>query len=242
MRDLRLPKELQINKPMNARGAVTTCSLVICVGSVWAVFAQRQQIAIVRAGRQHFPITTDEGYAAPTAGQSQQKQSDSTNSEELLRLRSEVTRLNARKRELTGIVEENQRLRTQLENSRTNAAGDSQLPEGYIRKTQAHFAGYSTPENTFQSLLCALRDHDGPMLLQSLTPGAAQRLQARFQDASQETQFFKDMDAMPGLALQNRKEQPDGSVQFEVEIVPGMPKQTMRLQMISGQWKLNAPF
>ena len=50
------------------------------------------------------------------------------------------------------------------------------------------------------------------------------------------------MDAMPGLALQNRKEQPDGSVQFEVEIVPGMPKQTMRLQMISGQWKLNAPF
>jgi hypothetical protein len=211
------------------------------VGSVWAVLAQRQQLEILRADRRTLAMSKDANVVPPSDSQDQAvPQSVGTASEELLRLRNEVTQLNARKRGLAGVTEENVRLRSQLESTRTNASAN--LPAGYIRKAQARFAGYSTPENTFQSFLSALRDHDMTLFLQSLTPGAAQKLQARFQDPTQAAEFFKNMDAMPGLAIQNRKDQPDGSVQFEVEVVPGMPKETMNVQLIDGQWKLDPPF
>ena len=228
---------------MNARPAVTACALIVCAGSVWAVLAQRQQLSTLRAERQAMVITPDEGSAVPGERQSDTaSQSDAAHSEELLRLRNEVTRLNARKRGLAGVVEENERLKSQLESSQTNAQAGNQLPAGYIRKAQAQFAGYSTPENAFNSFLWALRTHETTMLLQSLTPGAAQKLQARLQDPGQAGEFFRNLDALPGLAIQNRKDQPDGSVQFEVEIMPGMPKETMGLQLISGEWKLDLPF
>lgn len=163
-------------------------------------------------------------------------------SRELMRLRSEVTRLTALKRGLAGVAEENARLRTQLENSPTNAASGNPLPSGYILKAHASLVGYGTPENTFQSFLWALRNHDLTNLLQALTPASAQKLQARFQDASQAAAFIKDMDAMPGLGLQSRKEMPDGSIQFEVEVLPGIPVETMRAQSINGEWKLDLPF
>src|SRR5262249_47305005 len=152
-------------------------------------------------------ISAQENSTASTEGQAE---TGTEQEGELLRLRSEVTRLSARKRELAAVAEENQRLKAQLENSRTNGQASSLLPACYIHKAQAQFAGYATPENTFQSFLWALRSHDVAVLLQSLTPDAAQKQQGRFQNPSQEAQFFKDIEAMPGLALQNRKDQPDG--------------------------------
>ena len=234
---------LQINEPMSLRTAFTACTLLACVGSVWAVLAQHQRLATLRAEQRTLTSSTDDNSAASTHGQSQTATQPSTaNSEELLRLRDEVTRLNVRKRGLAGVTQENERLKSQLESSRTNARAANQLPPGYMRKTQAQFAGYRTPEDTFQSFLTALRNHDTAMLLESLTPKAAQKLEARLQDPDQAKEFFKNMDGLPGLAIQDRKDQPDGSLQFDVEIVPGIPKETMRLQLVSGEWKLEPPF
>lgn len=234
---------IQINEPMNLRTALTACALIACGGSVWAVLAQRQQLARLRAEGQTPRITTDDSSAVPNEGQSQAAgQPGSAYSEELLRLRDEVTRLNARKRGLAGVIQENKTLKSQLESSRTNAQAGNQLPAGYIRKANAQFAGYSTPEDTFHSFLTALRNHDTEMLLQSLTPGAAQKLQTRLQDAAQAKEFFKNLDSLPGLAIQNRKDKPDGSLQFDVEIAPGLPAETMSLQSINGEWKLEPPF
>src|SRR5262249_42307138 len=123
-----------------------------------------------------------------------------------------------------------------------NTPTEEQLPAGYLRKREAKFVGYSTPENAFQSFLWALGNHETNALFHALTPGAAQKLQARLEDPSQAVEFFKGIDAIPGLAPQNRKDQPDGSVQFEVEAVPGLRKETMSLRLISGEWKLDLPF
>jgi hypothetical protein len=234
---------LQTNDAMNLRTTLTAGALIACLGSVWAVLAQRQQLATLQAEGRSLTSDREDNSAASTQGQSQTATQPSTaNSEELLRLRDEVTRLNARKRGLAGVTQENERLKSQLESSRTNAQAANQLPPGYIRRTQAQFAGYRTPEDTFQSFLTALRKHDTAMLLRSLTPDAAQKLEARLQDPDQAKEFFKNMDGLPGLAIENRKDQPDGSLQFDVEIGPGIPKETMSLQLVSGEWKLEPPF
>jgi len=231
------------NRRMNARTAITACTTIICVGSVWAVLAQRQQLAALRAESQATAISANENAAAASGNQSQAgSQGEGANSEDLLRLRNQVTRLSARTRELAGVVDENARLKSELERSRTTGPAGIQLPAGYIRKAQARLVGYNTPENTFESFLWALQNHETTALLQSLTPGAAQKLQERFKDPGQLKEFFNNMDAMPGLAIQNRKDQLDGSVNFEVEVVPGLPKETMNVHLISGAWKLDPPF
>ena len=226
---------------MNARTALTACAFIACVGSVWAVLTQRQQLATLRSERQGSAREINPAAVAEMQNPSA-IQAGAPVSEQLLQLRNEVTRLSARKRGLAAVAEENERLKSQLESSSTNAQGGNQLPPGYIRKAQARFAGYSTPENTFQSFLWALRNHETRALMQSLTPAAAQRLQARLEDPSQAAEFFKNLDALPGLAIQNRKDKQDGWVQFEIEVVPGMPKETMSLQSIGGEWKLDMPF
>ncbi len=232
---------------MNARTTLSILACIICGGSVWAVFGQRQHLTALRQERDKqlasiSPSPISELSLSSGRNQTADASPGGTSaSSELLRLRSQVTQLTARKQELTGILKENERLRAELDASQTNKLGRSQLPDGYIRKAQAHFAGYNTPENTFQSFLYALRNHDSTMLLQSLTQGAAQRIQNRLQDPMQAAGFFKEMDVMPGLALQNRQELPDHSVQYDVEIAPGIPKQTLRLELISGEWKLELP-
>jgi hypothetical protein len=230
---------------MRLRTVAIILALLVCAGSLWAVLTQRQQLAVLRAQQQAVSVPPASLGEDPGAAQDKtpaDDKSDGTVSEELLRLRSQVTRLNARKRGLAGVAEENARLRVQLDSSLTNAPGERPLPAGFIRKSQAQFAGYSTPENSVQSFLWAMRNHDSKAVLQSLTPGTAQRLQARIQDPNQAADFFKSMDAMPGFALQNRKDQPDGSVQFDVEIAPGIPKETMILQVVNGEWRLELPF
>lgn len=232
---------------MKIRLVLILLAMGACLGSVWAVLAQRQELAALRAQRDALTIPSadlTERAAANNPGNKTQSTAplNDPDSQELLRLRSEVTRLTASKRALSGIADENARLRGQLENSRTNTASGNPLPSSYMLKAHANMVGYSTPENAFQSFLWALRNHDLTNLLQALTPASAQKLQARFQDPGQATAFIRDMDAMPGLSLQSRKDMPDGSIQFEMEVIPGIPLETVRAQPINGEWKLDLPF
>lgn len=158
-------------------------------------------------------------------------------SRELLRLRSEVTRLNARKRELAEVAETHQRLRNQLESGSTNVVGN-RLPPGYIRKSEAQFAGYSTPENTVQSLLWALHHRNATGLLQSFSPDVSAKIEANGGTDS----FFKSAEPMPGLAIRGRNNLPDGSVELEVEFDPSMPTDKLHLRPINGEWKLESIF
>lgn len=227
---------------MNARKVIIGLLSLLCAGAVIAVFIQRDKLAALRAGQTQSGVAP----AEPTADaqQSSEMSSDaaaSSGSAELLQLRSTVTRLEARKRELAGVAAENERLRAQFAVSRTNSSAAGDLPKGYIRKSQAQMVGYSTPENTIQSLLWAVNNHDLTNVLRAFSPACAQRLQGEIASRSPET-FWQDADKLPGIGVLGSETLPDGAVQLHMAIAPGENGQKVRLQAINGEWKLDGPF
>jgi hypothetical protein len=219
----------------------TILALLVCVGSVSAVLLQRQQLLGLRAQRQA------QDYTAPAASADRAKSSESNTDSaeattaELLQLRSEVTRLNTRKRELDGVAAENDRLRAQLATGQANGSTEGALPAGYIRKAQAQMKGYSSPENTLQTFLWALHHHDTAALLQALTPTQAQQLRSQLEQSSTNParDIFKQTEPLPGLAIVAQTPQPDGSVDLQVTVVPDVPPSHFRAELVNGEWKLN---
>jgi hypothetical protein len=226
---------------MNKRNSMIAAAWLLCLGTVSAVFVQRSQVAGLRA-RQAQLLSANSDAAqlpsSPDTAVSPDPAAAEGSSRELLRLRAQVTRLTARKRELAGVVEENERLKAQLA---TNPATTGGLPVlGYVRRAQAVYLGYSTPENTMQSWLWAIQNHDAAKMFQALSTDEAQNLQARIRADGAET-VFKDLGVIPGLAIQSRQSLPDGSVELEVYMVPNLPAQKIRLhQQLNGEWKMDS--
>ncbi len=226
---------------MNKRNLLIIAAWVLCLGTVWAVFQQRTRLTRLQSEPQDSTeqpavaasTTAPDAHGEPPSS-SLSPMSDDT-SRELLRLRAEVTRLTARKRELAGVAETSEGLHAQLASGSTNSGGIP-LPPGYVRRADAQLLGYSTPENTVQSWLWALQHHDATNYLRALPPMQAERIRAAQEISSGE--LFKGMDAIPGLAIQNHRDLPDGSVELEVYVVPGMPPQTIHLQAIAGEWRI----
>ena len=139
---------------------------------------------------------------------------------------------------------ENERLRTQLTSRDTNGSAGFQVPTGYIRKSEARMVGYNTPDNTLQSLLWAVQNHDLTKVLEAFAPERAQEIQARTRQSDQSAEdFFRDSAALVGMAVVGRKQDPnDGSLEVEVEMLPGMPHEKIAFRQINGQWKIAGPF
>lgn len=224
---------------MKLRKVIIGLLLVICAAAVCGVLAQRQKLAALRANASALnstqPSATVENQQTAEA-----PPTETTLTPELLQLRGEVTRLQARQRELAGVPAEGDRLRAQLAVAGTNAPG-LRLPPGYLRASAAQMVGYATPESALQSLLWAIRNHDTTNLLQALTPAAAQRLQADLSARTPEV-FFQGADKIPGVEIRSQQTMPDGSVEMQVAVIPGDTGQTIRLQQVAGQWKLDGPF
>jgi hypothetical protein len=236
-----------LSDTMTKRTLVTMLAWVFCLGTVLGVLLQRQELVGLRA--QQGPVTSAAAHA--TATPSSMVDNDEwapgtvaraeSVSHELLRMRSEVTRLNARKRELATAPEQAERLRALSVRDATNSTAGIRLPPGYMRKGEAQLVGYSTPEDTLQSFLWALQHHDIPNLLQALSPDEhlSKTLAA---PGELEKGFFKAIDAFPGLVVQSRQQLPDGSVEMQVEIGPGVPSQQFHFIQINGEWKLEGGF
>ena len=162
---------------------------------------------------------------------------------ELLRLRSQATQLAARKRELAGVQGENERLHAQLASRSTNSPAGSTLPPGYIRRKEAQWVGLSTPENTMQSFLWAIQNQDVASFLRTLTPESAQKMlpQGGDPEAWIVRKSFKEASIIPGLRVVNQEPQPDGSIEAQLEIVPGQSseQQNVRFRQIDGEWKVD---
>jgi len=240
---------------MNGRNIIAGFALLICATAVCAILVQRQKLTVLRAEQQQGAaepkpaLEPASAEARNTGDAPATSQGDST--AELLQLRSQVTRLQARQRELAGVPAESERLRAQLAGATSNAAAGYVLPPGYIRKSQAQLVGYSTPENTIQSFLWALQNHDFTNLLQALTPGAAEALQAQLERSGKTPEeFFKGSEIIPGMAIQKPQTAPDGSVQVEVQVAPAAGAnrgsdshiENFRFRQINGEWKLDLPF
>jgi hypothetical protein len=161
-------------------------------------------------------------------------------SAELLRLRSQVTRLVERRRELEGMRAENERLQAQLASRATNGLAATQPPPGYIRKSEARMVGFSTPEDTLQTLLWASRNRDMATLVQAFSPERAAELQEHIAVAKATGKdIFSEQPTPPGLRVLGRKQGPDnGSISLEIELLPEMPPDTITFMQTNGQWKI----
>ena len=162
-----------------------------------------------------------------------------TPSLELLKLRAEVAQLGNRKHELADARVESERLHGLLATRATNAPGDFSLPAGYIRKSDARLVGYTTPENTMQSLLWAVQNRDASGLLQAFDPENAKQLKERMQDPSSTDEVFKEFEVLPGMHVLGREAGADGAEVLTVEIMPGIESPVqLRFKPFEGQWKL----
>ncbi len=212
----------------------------LCVALLWAGFSQGRQLAGLRA-EQNSMLAQQSDSASPTLPEpppQTEVQSQASDSSELLRLRNEVNRLTHRKQELAPLQTENQRLRAQLASAETNKV--AALPEGYIRKTDAQNLGYATPEATLQTFLWALQTKDTNFFLETLTPESAQQIQEGQSHSGRSiARMLEDAAAMPGLRVIKTVPAGPGEISAEVEVMPGMEPQPMRLQQINGQWKLD---
>jgi hypothetical protein len=233
---------------MNSRlliaGAATLAGLAMLAG----IAGQRRELAALRAELPPPPASEMETggtrrAAAKTpapADSTPESRSISSPSSALLRLRNQVGLLQRQKQELAGARVENGQLRAQLAAAGTNPPAGKPLPPGYIRTREAQWAGANTPENTIQSFLWALWNHDLTNLAQLLTPESGQKLLARATNSMDD--FFAQADVIPGLRIFNLETMDDGSIQAEAEAMPGEPiPGKMRFKLIEGQWRLEFP-
>jgi len=225
--------------------------VAICLATLWGVWSQRGQVAELRAEQQQLTALVAAKAASPAAPVSSETVGAGSGmggpalvaTPELLRLRSEVTRLTERRRELAGVRGENEQLRAQVASRGTNSPAGFRLPPGYVRKSEAQMVGYNTPEDTLQSLLWAMHNHDLTNVLQALSPEQAEQLRAQAGGSRESIEdFFRKTAAFVGMRVVKREpEANDGSITLELEVVPGMSGPRIKFRQTSGQWKIAGP-
>jgi hypothetical protein len=225
---------------MNARPFVIGFSVLVAVAALAAALEQGHTLSHLRAQQREL-LAAQAAPDSPAAAEAVHAGEAATAPmpPELLRLRAEVTKLTALQRGLAPVQAENERLRLQLAAAQTNGAAGRGLPPGYVRRKEARMVGYNTPEDTLQTMLWALERGDMTNFLQVLTPEAAQQLQKLVQDSGMAArEFQQEMRAFVGAAVVEKKQLPNGQLELQLLIAPGLPPKPMRLRQIDGQWKL----
>jgi hypothetical protein len=211
---------------------------------LWATWSKGRQLGELRAKESELLASApagSENLAAPAAeappASASAQPADNPNAPELLRLRAEVSRLMRRKQELSSVVAENGRLKSQLASGGSNTR--SGLPAGYIRKANAQNRGYATPQAALETFLWAERNNNITNFLDALTPETASEMQQSIQN-DPET-FFKEFDAMPGFRIVQTNQITPDHVRLVLEMVPGVDPMPIDMKLINGQWKLGMP-
>jgi len=160
-------------------------------------------------------------------------------SPELLRLRSELTRLEVQKRELAGVRAENQRLKERLE---ARASSPEAAPNrAYFTTETARFVGYNSPEDTVQSVFWAIQHRDVTNVLQAFTPQMVEQFQQ-----SMPTQALNELvqgraAVITNLVILDHTAMPDGSVELSIQTPENQSPEKTRFYLINGQWKIGEP-
>ncbi len=233
---------------MTSRTLFIVGGMVVCAATLTCVLVQGRQIAHLRTEQQRLISQSRLGenspdqlpITRPVSGTAEHRSAASP-SLELLRFRSEVTRLTTRRRELFSVTNDNTRLRAQLKNRTTNASAATALPPGYILRSKAQRAGFNTPEATMESFLWAMQNRDLNSLLQALTPDSAVQIETQLRQSGNSTnEFFQRLEGWVGMAILGRRQMPDGSIEANVEVVPGVAVK-FQFQLLGGQWRMGLP-
>lgn len=228
---------------MNSRLVISGCCGVVCLAALCGVFAQRRQLADLRAQQQQALAALARPAGSPAipaaanptaAGSENSAAAVPAPSSELLRLRGQVARLTQRLRELAEVRAENEQLQAQAAARATNGSAAN-----YLFKFRARMVGCSRPEDTLQSFLWALEHHDLTNLLQVLTADSAQEFAAQARRFPWWPEnFFENSPVVVGLRIVSQETLPDGAVELHAETDSGARPTTFHLEQTNGQWKL----
>lgn len=155
---------------------------------------------------------------------------------ELLRLRSAVTRLQQRLKELAPVKAENENLRQRVGQAGAGGAGLVPLPAGYVKRPEARFVGAATPEAALQSFFWALAQRDTNVLMQLLSPDAAEEFQRELELRGAEA-FWKES-LLPGFRIVEVEQKAGDHAVLKVEILPGEPPETIDVRWLDNGWRV----
>jgi small-conductance mechanosensitive channel len=207
---------------------------LVAIAAVFWVLSQQRDLAGLRAEQKRVlaQLSAEPGENSRPADQPADNVAETGSSPELLQLRSEITRLTQRKRELAGVEKEHEKLRASL------AAHVSQPGGRLLLSSTARMAGYNTPEDTMESLLWALQHGDFTNFLQAFSPEVAQVFPIQTQEAW--TNAMNDFhEQFTGLSILGRRELPDGRVELTVKLAGhDEAEQPLHFKQVNGQWKL----
>jgi hypothetical protein len=235
---------------MTSRSIITGGFVVLTGAALWGILAQGRQVSELRAQEQR-----RESERPSTNASAPDTISVSTPEvpRELLQLRAEVARLSQQQRELAPARTENEKLRLQLEDRRTNSA--ARKGAAYIRAPEAKWLGYNTPEDTLQSLLWAAQNRNLETFLEAMTPEAAEEFKSLFKESDnpdEAAKKFFDQEGFPsGFRIIAREQAADGAVALTVQVIktssgtePDLSvdsSEPVRFEQIAGQWKMGKP-
>jgi hypothetical protein len=228
---------------MMLRNSVIFITVVVCLAALALTAVRHRELASLSEQEQQ--LRTQAKVVISSAPQIKPSEAVKITTEqhspsiELLRLRGEIGQLERRKRELAGARTENESLRNQLATRGTNASTGIALPPGYLRKTQAKFVGYNTPEDTLQSLLWAIQNRDKAGFLQAFDAEPAEEYAARMETPAALDEFFK-ASVLPGMQIVGKElgTAADNEVVLMVQIMPGQEPERLGFKQAGGQWKL----
>jgi hypothetical protein len=227
---------------MKARSIVTLLLLITSGAVLWGVITQGREISVLRIEKARLGVTN----SVTTTHAASTDAVPSPTPEvprELLQLRAEVARLSQQQRELAGARPENQKLRLQLENRRTNSTALNAGGGRYLRMSEVKWRGYNTPEDTLQSCFWALQNHDLGKYLEALRPDDAKDIADRLRSESRSAdEFFKDKQLPPIFRIVGRQQNDEEVIDLQVEIAPDIPTLTIDFRRVGEQWKLGSRF
>jgi hypothetical protein len=229
---------------MKPRALLIVVSLGLLVATLAMVGRQRQQLRDLRNQAQELQsrteLLTNVTPAEAEASTPIAAVTHSGPSLELLRLRSQVGQLERRKRELSVVTEESNRLQAQLIAKASSGTGGGALPAGYVRKSEAKFAGFASPEDSLHSFLWAIEHRDLPTLMQFFGPDQAKKIAADVEKRGSAEDFFKEASVLPGMIITGREPKDDGTIELKVQIAPNdeTSTQKMRFKQFDGQWRM----
>jgi hypothetical protein len=235
---------------MAARSIITIGFVVLCGAALWGILAQGHQVSELRAEEQRREservatnVSAPETISAPRPEVPR----------ELLQLRAEVARLSQEQRGLAGVRTENEKLRLQLEERRTNSA--ARKGAAYIGASEAKWLGYNSPEDTLQSLFWAAQNRNLEKFLEGLTPETAEEFKSLFKDSDNSEEaakkFFEEEGFPSGFRIIEREQAANGGVALRVEVLKPNSgpeaslsvdsSEPVRFEQIGGQWKMGKP-
>ena len=168
--------------------------------------------------------------------------------EELLRLRNQASQLKAATNEtqqlrshLQQATAENERMRAAQANVSAALSSPVVAPSDNFPKEKWAFAGYATPEASFQSTVWAMSQGDSQTFMAGLAPEERARIEKSWQDKSAEQigeEGRREMKEVSGFRILERRQIADDQVALTIFANGKGETAEMLLQRIGTEWKL----